>query len=99
MHPDARIFQTACSGDMSGYGKTVTELNYYRPVFGADLSHENLKRLLLDLLRRVDAIKLDAKETEIVPLLKEFVYHLDTSEIFMDRNSYLQWYAASGKLK
>ncbi|GAB6055529.1 cobaltochelatase subunit CobN [Methanobacterium movens] len=99
MPAHAQIFQTACSGDMSAYGKGVTDFNYYRPVFGADLSQENLKRAVLELLRRTDAIELDPSETEIVPLPKEFLYHPDTADIFLNREDYLQWYAAAGKLK
>ncbi|MDI6701479.1 cobaltochelatase subunit CobN [Methanothermobacter wolfeii] len=90
------IFQTSCSGVFEGVN--VTNFGY-SSVFSSDLSKENLKRVILELLRRTGSINISANDTAIIPMPKDFIYHPDTDSIFNSRSSYIEWYTTSGHYK
>ncbi|WP_370005595.1 cobaltochelatase subunit CobN [Methanothermobacter sp. KEPCO 2] len=96
MKNGSSIFQTSCSGVFEG----CNVINFgYSSVFSSDLSKENLRRVLLELLRRTGHINISANETQIIPLPKDFVYHPDISSVFTTRNDYINWYCSSGHYK
>jgi len=90
------VFQTSCSGVFDGCN--ITNFGY-SSVFSSDLSKENLRRLMLELLRRTGHISISPNETQIIPMPKDFIYHPDTVTVFTSREDYFNWYASSGHYK
>jgi len=79
-------------------GVNVTVLSAYSSAINADLSYENIRRSMLEVLKQYKAIDNATNTTKIV-LPIEFVYHPDTSAIFTTRDDYVNWYKSAGKYK
>lgn len=73
----------------------------YAGIAAPMLSQENMKRLILEILRRAGVINITLNETRFVPPPSDFLYHPDApyGTIFQDLQSYITWYKSSGKYK
>jgi cobaltochelatase CobN len=78
-------------------GVNVTTLSG-SSVLNADLSTENIKRAMLGVLKNFAAIN-SSTNTTIIAMPKDFVYHPDTTQIFTNREDYVNWYISAGKYK
>jgi cobaltochelatase CobN len=98
MNSSTVIFQTSCSGDFSASNKTIRNLAAYSSAFSSDLSQENMKRILLHVLNATNSIPaLSSSELAIIPTIKDYVYHPDTTVKFLNRTGYISWYNSTGR--
>ncbi|MCK9151180.1 cobaltochelatase subunit CobN [Methanobacterium alcaliphilum] len=91
----SKIYLIGGSNPLSGFN--VTTLSY-SSVLNANLSPENIKRAMLAVLKDFSAIS-SSTNTTIITMPTDFVYHPDTTQIFVTRQDYVDWYVSAGKYK
>ncbi|NYB52137.1 MAG: cobaltochelatase subunit CobN [Methanobacteriaceae archaeon] len=96
---DARVFILGPTKPANITTVNITTLPAYSAVAAPALSKENVKRVLLEILRQSNAINISPNDTKLVPGIQDFIYHPDAPNTFTDRQNYIDWYKSSGHYK
>ncbi|WBF08407.1 cobaltochelatase subunit CobN [Methanothermobacter thermautotrophicus] len=94
---------------VSGANITILSAEYSTVAPGytilALLNNENMKKILLEVLRLSGYAEVSRDETRIIngnpttTTIPDFAFHPATPQVFHDRASYLNWYLSSGHYK